>query len=119
KASYQLTADAIKIGELVPSRQELNEQVMQLAATGTVSRNEVQIAATTKATSASGMVANVPYSNLAIAAAYAGDRVTIESLKLNAFDGAVGAAGVARLGATPAFDLKLNLDNVDVQKALE
>lgn len=119
KASYQLTADTIKVGELVPSRQELNEQVTQLAAGGTLSRDGAEIAATTKVTSASGMVANVPYNNLALAAAYAGNRVTIDSLKLNAFDGAVGAAGVATLGSTPAFNLKLNADNVDVQKALE
>jgi len=119
KASYQLTADTIKIGELVPSRQDLGEQVTQLAADGTLSRDGSEIAATTKAKSASGMVANVPYNNLALAAAYAGNRVTIDSLKLNAFDGALGAAGVATLGSAPTFNLKLNADNLDVQKALE
>jgi hypothetical protein len=119
KARYQLTADTIKIGELVPSRQDLNEQLTQLAAGGTLSRDGGAMAATTKVTSASGVVANVPYNNLALAAAYAGNRVTIDALKLNAFDGAVGAAGVATLGATPTFNLKLNADNVDVQKALE
>jgi hypothetical protein len=65
------------------------------------------------------MVADVPYQNLALAAAYSGDRMTVESLKLNAFDGAVGASGVATLGADPTFNLKLSADNLDVQKALE
>lgn len=118
KGTYQFSADQLKIGELVPSRKDLGEQVTQLASNGNFSRNGREIAATTRLNSASGMVANVPYSNLALAAAFSGDRVTIDSLKLNAFDGAVGASGVATIGPTPTFDLKFNADKVDVQKAL-
>jgi uncharacterized protein involved in outer membrane biogenesis len=119
KATYQFSVDALKLGELVPSRQDLGEQLSQLAANGSLSRDGNVIAATTNIGSSSGMVANVPYQNLALAAAYSGDRMTVESLKLNAFDGAVGASGVATLGADPAFNLKLSADNLNVQKALE
>jgi uncharacterized protein involved in outer membrane biogenesis len=119
KATYQFNVDTLKLGELVPSRQDLGEQLSQLAANGSLSRDGNVIAATTNISSSSGMVANVPYQNLALAAAYSGDRMTVESLKLNAFDGAVGASGVATLGTDPAFNLKLSADNLDVQKALE
>jgi AsmA-like C-terminal region/AsmA family len=118
KATYQFSADAIKIGEIVPKRKDLGEQVNQIASSGDLSRDGKAIAATTRLTSASGTVANVPYNNLALAAAFSGDRLTIDSLKLNAFDGAVGASGVATTGSTPTFNLNLNADKVDVQKAL-
>ncbi|HXZ87434.1 MAG TPA: AsmA-like C-terminal region-containing protein [Candidatus Binataceae bacterium] len=119
KATYQFSADTLKVGELVPSRQDLGEQLSQLASNGTLSRDGNAIAATTKVTSASGMVVNVPYNDFALAAAYSGDRLTIDSLKLNTFDGSVAASGVATLGTTPTFNLKLNANNVDVRKALE
>jgi len=119
KATYQFSADTLKIGELVQSRQDLGEQVSQLVSSGSLSREGAAFAATSRLTSASGMVANVPYGDLALSTAYSGDRLTIESLKLNTFDGSVAASGIATVGSTPTFDLKLNADNVDVQKALE
>jgi hypothetical protein len=119
KANYQFGADTVKIGELVPSRKDLGEQVSGLAASGNLSRDGAAIAATTNVTSPSGMVANVPYEKLALAAGYSGNRLTIDSLKLNTFDGAIAASGDATLGAGQNFNLKLNADNVDMQKALE
>jgi uncharacterized protein involved in outer membrane biogenesis len=119
KATYQFSADTVKIGELAPSRQQLGEQVNQLQASGGLSRDGGALAATTNATSASGMVANVPYQNLALAAIYGGNRVTINSLKLNTFDGAIGASGFAGLAGDRAFNLKFNAGNIDVKKALE
>jgi hypothetical protein len=119
-ASYQFNSDVIKIGELVPSRQQLGEQMTGVVAAGTLSRAvSGDISATTDVKSASGMVANVPYGNLALVAAYANDRANISSLKLNAFDGSVTASGQAALGSDRNFNLKLTADNIDVQKALE
>jgi uncharacterized protein involved in outer membrane biogenesis len=119
RATYQFSADTLKIGELVPSRKDMGEQMTQLASNGTLSRDGSAIAATTKLTSAAGMVANVPYNNLALTAAYRGDQLTVDSLKLNTFDGSVAASGVATTGPTPTFDVKLNANQVDVQKALQ
>jgi AsmA protein len=119
KATYQFSVDTVKIGELVPSRQDLGEQLTQLAANGSLSRIGSVIDASTKLTSASGMVANVPYQGLALDGVYAGDRVTINSLKLNAFDGAVGASGIANLAGDRSFNLKFNANKIDVQQALE
>jgi len=119
RATYQFSADALKIGELVPSRKDLGEQLSQLGSNGSLSRDGSNLSATTTLTSSTGMVANVPYSNLALVAAYGGNRLTIDSLKLNAFDGSVAASGVATTRAPTTFNLKLNADNVDVQKALE
>jgi uncharacterized protein involved in outer membrane biogenesis len=60
----------------------------------------------------------VPYQNLALAALYVGNRLTIKSLRLNAFDGTVGASGVANLSSDRNFNLRLSAANLNVQKAL-
>src|SRR4029077_382171 len=75
RATYQFSADALKIGELVPSRKDLGEQVGQLGSNGSLSRDGSNLSATTTLTSSTGMVANVPYSNLALVAAYGGNRL--------------------------------------------
>jgi hypothetical protein len=119
EATYQFSADTVKVGDLAPSRRQLDEQINQLSANGGLSREGGELAATANAASASGMVANVPYQNLTLAALYGGNRVTIKSMNLNAFDGTVGASGVASLGRDRAFNLKFNAGGIDVQKALE
>ncbi|HKV53075.1 MAG TPA: AsmA-like C-terminal domain-containing protein [Candidatus Binataceae bacterium] len=119
RGSYELNAALVKIGELVPSRASLGEQVSQLVLKGTVNRAENgEIAGAANLSSASGTVANVPYSNLTLAVLLNQRRVTIESLDLGAFDGKVGASGVASLAADRSFNLKFNASNIDVQKAL-
>jgi AsmA-like C-terminal region len=93
--------------------------VDKLAASGNLSRAGTGgISASTNLTSAAGMVANVPYQNLALAALYDNNRATIKSLTVNAFDGSVGASGVANLSSDRNFNLKLTAANIDVQKAL-
>ncbi|HJU29112.1 MAG TPA: AsmA family protein, partial [Candidatus Binataceae bacterium] len=119
KATYQFSADTVKIGDLAPSRRQLGEQINQLAAKGDVNRAGDELTATADAASASGMVANVPFQNLTLAALYRGNRVTLNSLKLNAFDGAIGASGVANLAGDRGFNMKLDAGGIDVQKALE
>ncbi|MGH7934707.1 MAG: AsmA family protein [Candidatus Binataceae bacterium] len=124
KATYQFNVDTLKLAELVPSRKDAgDEQMTQLAARGTLSGSTQNLRddlrATTSLTSPSGMVANVPYQSLALAATYGGQRLDIGSLKLNAYGGAIAANGSATLGADPAFNLALNCANLDVQKAME
>jgi hypothetical protein len=118
-ATYQFNATQVNLGDLVPSRKPFGEHLNQIAANGTLDRSDAgAIAAATNLTSASGMAANVPYQNLALAALYSGNRLTIKSLRLNAFDGTVGASGVANLSSDRNFNLKLSTANLDVQKAL-
>ncbi len=118
-ATYQFNAAALKIGELVPSRSALGEHLEQLAVTGDVNRrNTGAISATTNLTSASGMAANVPYQNLALVALYDTNRLTINSLKLQAFDGTVGASGIANLSSDRNFNLRLTAAHLNVQQAL-
>ncbi|MBV8359088.1 MAG: AsmA family protein [Deltaproteobacteria bacterium] len=118
-ATYQLNAAAVNLGDLVPSRKPLGEHVNQLAVNGNLNRGSTgAISAVANLTSVSGMAANVPYQNLALAALYESNRLTIESLKLNAFDGTVGVSGVANLSGDRNFNLKLSAANLDVQKAL-
>jgi len=120
RANYQLNVDTLKVGELVPSRQKLGEQLTALAANGTLTRdNASNISASADVTSSSGMVNNVAYQDFALAANYAANLLTINSLKLGAFDGTVGASGRATLGSRPTFDLKLSATTIDLQKALE
>lgn len=119
RATYQFNAAAVNVGDLAPSRRSLGEHVNQLAANGNLDRsNSGAISATTNLSSTSGMAANVPYQNLALAALYDINRFTIKSLKLNAFDGTVGATGVANLSSDRNFNLKLTTANLNVQQAL-
>lgn len=117
--TYQLNVDQLNIAELIPSRAKFGaEQVAGLAAEGAVRMAGGAPRGTVRASAASGMVANVNFSKFAIDAAYADKRATINSLKLNAFSGAIQAAGVATIDAVPAFDLQLMTQNVDLQQML-
>jgi uncharacterized protein involved in outer membrane biogenesis len=119
RANYQFNAAEVNVGDLVPSRRSLAEHINQLAVNGNLDRgNTGAILVTTNLTSASGMAANVPYQNLALVALYDNNRLTINSLKLNTFDGAIGASGIANLAGDRNFNLKLNTANLNVQKAL-
>jgi AsmA protein len=119
QANYQFNAAAVNVGDLVPSRKSLGEHLNQLAMNGDLSRvSSGAISATTNLTSTSGMAANVPYQNLALAALYGSNRLTIKSLSLKTFDGTVGASGVANLTSDRNFNLKLTTDNLNVHKAL-
>jgi AsmA protein len=119
-ATYQFNAAAVNVGDLVPSRKSLGEHVNQLAMNGNLNRGSTgAISATTNLTSASGMAANVPYQNLALAALYDNNRLTINSLQLNTFDGIVGATGVANLTGDRNFNLRVKTTNLNVEKALE
>jgi len=118
-ASYRLNVDKITLAELVPSRQNAgDENLIQVSATGVVSNSGGLGSGSTKLNAVSGMVANVPFTQLALDASYGGDRVNVNSLKLDAFDGAIEAAGLATLGAAPTFDLRVNTQNVNLQQAL-
>lgn len=118
-AAYQLSVDKITLAELVPSRKDAgDENLVQVAAAGTVGNSGGAMAATTKLSAASGMIANVPFTLLALDAGYGGDRVNIGTLKFGAFDGSIGASGAAAVGAAPTFDLKVNAQNIDLQQAL-
>lgn len=118
-ASYRLSIDRITLAELVPSRQnEGDENLLQVSASGVVGNSGGAISGSTKLSAASGMVANVPFKQFALDASYGGDRVNVNALKLGAFEGAIEAAGLATLGAAPAFDVRVNTQNVNLQQAL-
>jgi hypothetical protein len=72
-----------------------------------------------KVASSSGILAKVPYSGLAVDGAYVDSRVTIASLTAAAFNGTIGASGLAILGNIPRVELNINADGIDLQRALE
>jgi uncharacterized protein involved in outer membrane biogenesis len=118
-ASYRLSVDKITLAELVPGRKDAgNENLMQVAANGIVSNRGGVASASTKLTAGSGLVANVPFALLALDASYAADRVNVNSMKFDAFDGSIGTAGVATLGVAPTFDFNVNAQNINMQEAL-
>ncbi len=120
RASYRLSADKIRLAELAPGRKDAgNENLVQVSATGTVGNVGGALAGSTKLSAASGLLANVPFTLLAFDANYGGDRVKVNSLKFGAFDGTIGAAGVATIGAAPAFDFRIDAQNVNMQAALD
>ncbi len=118
--SYRLSVDKITLAELVPSRTDQGaENLTQVAANGTVSGSGSSLAASTKLSAASGILNNVPFKLLALDASYGANRVKVNSLKFGAFDGSIGATGVATVGAAQAFDFTVDAQNVNMQAALE
>lgn len=119
RASYRLSVDKITLAELVPSRQnEGDENLLQVSAAGVVSNAGGAVSGSTKLSAASGTIANVAFTQLALDASYGGERVNVNALKLSAFEGAIEAAGLATLGAAPSFDVRVNTQNVNLQQAL-
>ncbi len=122
-ATYRLGVDKITVAELVPGRSDKgNENLVQVSANGTVANDGGTFGGATKLSAASGMIANVPFTLLALDADYSGDQVNANSLKFGAFDGSIGASGVATIGkagVTPAFDFKVDAQSIDMQKALD
>ena len=119
-ATYRLSVDKITLAELVPSRKDAgDENLLQVSANGIVSNSGGAFSGSTKLTAGSGMLANVPFALFALDASYGGDRVNLNSLKFGAFDGSIGVAGIATLGAAPTFDFRVDTQNLNLQKALE
>ncbi len=120
RATYQLSVDKITLAELLPSRKdEGDENLLQVAATGTVGNDGGAFGGSTKLSAESGLVANVPFTLLALDASFANDRVNVNSLKFGAFEGSIAAAGVATVGAATVFNFKVDTQNLNLQKALD
>jgi uncharacterized protein involved in outer membrane biogenesis len=117
RASYVFSADDLKLAELAPDRPP-DEEVAQLKANGTIAGATNALTATTDLTSGHGMVANVPYRNLALRAGYDGKQVTVSSLTLDAYGGAIGSRAEAVLAPPRPFRTTVNLNNLDLQPAL-
>lgn len=118
-ATWRLDIDRVKIAEIAPSRAQFgDEHLTAIAAAGALELAGGAPRGTLRATTASGMLANVRFAKFALDAGYAEDRATINALKLEAFSGALQASGTATIGAKPAFDLKLATQSVDLQELL-
>jgi len=117
RATYTLKADDIKLAQFVPSRPP-EEELRQLSVNGTASQSSGALDVTAQVNSSAGMVADVPFQNLALSAEYGHERVNLRSLNLNAYGGAIAATADATLGAQPAFNATLNTNNIDLQQAL-
>lgn len=124
RLSYRFNADKLVLAELIPSRQPFApEYLSNLAAKGTASIPKASSMSTTATgtlnlTATDGLIQNVSLTNLALAAAYTADRMTLNSLVFNSCDGAISGNGVAILGTVPTFDLSLATRGLDLQKAL-
>ena len=117
RATYSLKADDIKVAQFAPKR-PADEELRQVSMTGNASQASGPIDVTAQVNSASGLVAGVPYQNLAVSADYAGQRAKIQSLNLSAFGGTIAAIADATLGAQPSFVATLKTQNIDMQQAL-
>jgi AsmA protein len=110
-------ADDLKLAQFVPSR-PANEELRQLSLSGNATQSSGAIDISAQLNSTAGLVAGVPYQNLALSADYGGERAKVRSLNLNAFGGTIAAVADATLGAQPAFTATLNTNNIDLQQAL-
>ena len=117
RATYTLKADDIKLAQFVPSRPP-DEELRQLSVNGTASQSSGALDVTAQVISSAGLVADVPYQNLALSAEYGHERLNLRSLNLNAYGGSIAATADATLGAQPAFNATLNTNNIDLQQAL-
>jgi uncharacterized protein involved in outer membrane biogenesis len=118
-AAYRLSVDRMTLAELMPARQNAGgEHLREVVANGIVGKNGEAVSGSIKLAAGSGMVANVPFTALALDATYGGDRVAVNSLKFGAFEGSIGTSGAATIGAEPAFDFNVNAQNINLQEAL-
>ncbi len=117
RATFAVKAGDIRLAQFVPSR-PAKEELRQVSVSGTATHSSGAMSISAKLNSDSGMVADVPYQNLALSADYGGDRAKINSLNLNAFGGTIAIVADTTLGAQPAFTASLNTVNVDLRQAL-
>jgi hypothetical protein len=96
----------------------MDEQLKQIALNGTAAGSTSAPEVSANLSSAEGMVADVPYRNLALTGNYGRQHASLRSLKLEAFGGAISGVADATLGAAPVFNGVLNTTNIDLQQAL-
>lgn len=120
-AAYQFSADVLKPAELTaqPSPQNAGDHLDRLGVQGTVKGSVSAPTVTAAVASPDGTLQNVAYRNLAMDAIYAAPVLTINSLRLAAFNGALDGNARATLAAEPAFNVGLNLHGIDLQQALQ
>ncbi len=116
-ANYDLTAGAIRLADFVPARPP-DEQINQLAATGGIAMQPGGVSVTSKITSPSGNLANMPYQNLDLSVALDSKRARVQSLKMKAFSGDISATAEAQLGPSAPFSASMNFSNLDLQQLL-
>ncbi len=118
-ATYNLTADSVKLADLVPKR-PADEHLNKLSVAGTVASGAAgALAVTAKVTSADGLLQNIDYHALDVSAALANKTLDLKSLKVGAFGGQIAASGEATLASKPSFALTMNADSVNLEKLLE
>ncbi len=117
RATFSVKAGDVKLSRFVPSR-PANEELRQVSASGSASQSAGAMDISAQLNSDAGLVAGVPYQNLALSADYGGERVKVRSLNLNAFGGTIAAVADATLGVQPAFTATLDTNNVDLRQAL-
>ncbi len=117
KASYSLSADSLRLAQIVPDRPPgdvVNQLVVSGTATGQIATP--QISATIQ--SADGSLQNVSYRGLSLTAAYANGHAVAHPLKVGVFGGSLLADGSLELGKTPQFNTTLMMNGLDIEQAL-
>ncbi|MGH7906460.1 MAG: AsmA family protein [Candidatus Binataceae bacterium] len=118
-ATYSFSVDKLNPAALAPAQMAAAPaKILNLKAAGTLAGTPAAPEITTNASSSSGVVNNIAYNNLSVAAQYTGEKMTVRSLKLGAFSGAISAAGQTLFGVRPHFTINANLANVDLHQAL-
>lgn len=120
-ATYSFSTNVLKPAELSqnPKPEAAADHLDQLAVKGAVRGSTSAPEVTAQVTSPGGTLQNIAYHNLAVDAAYGGQRVTISSLKLAAFDGSIDGTAAAALAGDRAFNAVLNLSQINLMQALQ
>jgi uncharacterized protein involved in outer membrane biogenesis len=119
-STYDFKADTLKVIELLPERKESeSDQLNKFAARGSLAMANGGIRADTEASSASGVLSSVAYDALNVSASWADQRLTLRKLNLRALGGSIAAVGGIEMKSAPSFALTLDLDRIDIAKALE
>jgi uncharacterized protein involved in outer membrane biogenesis len=116
-ATYAFDADVIKPAVLMPSR-PAEESLNNIRLNGTASGTPAALSVAANLASSSGLINRVAYSNLALIARLANKLLTVESLRVGAFDGTISAAARADLTSTPKFNVNADLNHIDAQAAI-
>ena len=116
-ASYVLKADAIKLGEVFPSRPG-SDLINQMIVNGTADGELASPRFSARILSSDGSLQNISYRNLDLTGAYKDSRAFARPFSIDAFGGSLEADADATLGASPSFNATLKMRNLNVEQAL-
>jgi uncharacterized protein involved in outer membrane biogenesis len=119
RAVYALSSPQLSAADLMTDRAPQQYQARAIAASGELAADlHGSVAATTSLTSSDGRLNGVPYRDLKLKASYDAGELRVQSITMNAYDGAIEGSGTLTLD-DGAFGVNIKAAGVDLAKLIE